>query len=252
MSHGQLKSEDIERLVISEFSSKAVVEHFTAAAKLGLWPTEQTLIARYFEPGLRILDLGCGVGRTTLPLAKLGFDVIGVDISPQMIEAAHELAAIEGLPIEYEVGNAIQLRFPDGAFDYVLFSNQGWTQIPGARNRVAALSEIRRVLRDGGMFLFSTHTRPRAIHPTWVWRWLSWHARKAFRKNPDGVDFGDILFIRDLPVEHSMKQYVHVPTRAKVQKLLRVQSFQLLETIRECTVRHDPVVYIARLNLKNS
>jgi SAM-dependent methyltransferase len=249
----QHKIEEIGRLVVAEFSNASVVEHFTAAAEMGLWPSEQTLITRHFRPRSRVLDLGCGVGRTTLPLARAGFDVLGVDISSRMIAAAEQLAATEGVPIQYEVGDAIHLRFDDGAFDHVVFSNQGWTQIPGSHNRLAALCEIRRVLSNGGSFLFSTHTRPCAvIHPTWAWRWLRWYVQKTFDADREEINFGDLLFVRSLPVAHSMKQYVHIPTRTQVQRLLRSQSFQLLETIREHSVRHDPLVYIAKLDVERA
>jgi SAM-dependent methyltransferase len=67
----------IGELVLAEYSSAPVVAHFAAAAKAGLWPSERELIQRYFQPG-RVLDLGCGVGRVTIPLSTLGFEVVGV------------------------------------------------------------------------------------------------------------------------------------------------------------------------------
>jgi 2-polyprenyl-3-methyl-5-hydroxy-6-metoxy-1,4-benzoquinol methylase len=47
--------------------------------------------------GGRVLDVGCGVGRLSIPLAKLGFKVVGVDISPSFIEQARERAVKEGV-----------------------------------------------------------------------------------------------------------------------------------------------------------
>jgi SAM-dependent methyltransferase len=249
----QPNSKEIARLVIAEFSSKPVVDHFIIATKSGFWPSEQALIKRYFRLGSRVLDLGCGAGRTTLPLARAGFDVVGVDISPMMIAAARELAAGEGVTVRYEVGDAVQLQFANGMFDHVVFSNQGWTQIPGVHNRLRALCEIRRVLTDGGVVLLSTHTRPcAALHPAWALRWLRWYGRKAFRMDYGGIDFGDLLFVRRLPGEHSLKQYVHIPTRTHVHRLLRSESFEVLETIREQSMDHKPLVYIARLTAKGT
>jgi SAM-dependent methyltransferase len=247
MTMSRPNTEEIDRLVVAEFSSKPVVDHFTSESRSGFWPSEEALIERYFKPGSRVLDLGCGAGRTTLPLIRAGFEVIGIDISEAMITAARNLASEQGLPAQFEVGDALKLQFGNNTFDQVIFSNQGWTQIPGTKNRIRALCEIRRVLVDGGVLLFSTHTRPRAVfHPRWGWRWIRWYVRKAFGMRCLEMDFGDLLFVRSLPVAHNMKQYVHIPTMRYVKALLRARSFELVETKREHGVRHKPLLYIAK------
>ena len=55
--------------------------------------------------GGRVLDLACGVGRHSIELAKLGYRVTGVDISPAFIERARELAAEAGVDVEFVVGD---------------------------------------------------------------------------------------------------------------------------------------------------
>ena len=73
--------------------------------------------------GLRVLDLGCGDGTTALPAAKLGADVLGVDIAPNLVEAGNKRAAEHGLTdhCTFQEGDASNLeQLPDKAFDLVI------------------------------------------------------------------------------------------------------------------------------------
>jgi SAM-dependent methyltransferase len=153
----------------------------------------------------------------------------------------------EDLSIQYEVGDAEDLAFSSKTFEHVVFSNQGWMQIPGASSRLRVLREVRRVLVDGGLFLFSTHTRPSPLTDRlWAGRWVRWYGGPLLGMDRRGIDFGDLLYRRKLEVEHSLEQYLHIPARAYIQKLLQAEGFQLLETVREKTIKHQPLVYVAR------
>ena len=71
---------------------------------------------------LKVLDLGCGDGTTALPAAKLGADVLGVDIARNLVEAGNKRAAEHGLTnCEFREGDACNLQpLPDQAFDLVV------------------------------------------------------------------------------------------------------------------------------------
>ena len=72
--------------------------------------------------GLKVLDLGCGDGTTALPAAKLGADVLGVDIARNLIEAGNKRAQEHGLTnCTFQEGDASNLhQLPDQAFDLVV------------------------------------------------------------------------------------------------------------------------------------
>jgi SAM-dependent methyltransferase len=72
--------------------------------------------------GLKVLDLGCGDGTTALPEAKLGADVLGVDIARNLVEAGTKRATEEGLSdIKFQEGDASNLeQIPDNTFDLVV------------------------------------------------------------------------------------------------------------------------------------
>src|SRR5262245_47078030 len=73
-------------------------------------------------PPLRALDVGCGDGTTALPLARLGADVVGIDIARNLVEAASRRAAEAGLArLKFHQGDACNLAgVDDRSFDLVL------------------------------------------------------------------------------------------------------------------------------------
>lgn len=134
------------------YTSVEAVEHYTEhAVDPELFPAEKKLVERYFEPNARVLDLGCGVGRTTRRLDEFGFDVIGIDISEEMVREARSRFP----ELDVRVGDAANLDFPDGSFDHVLFSYSGLDLVHPEEKRFAVLREILRVLEPGGIFAFS-------------------------------------------------------------------------------------------------
>jgi ubiquinone/menaquinone biosynthesis C-methylase UbiE len=72
--------------------------------------------------GLKVMDLGCGDGTTALPMARLGADVLGVDIARNLVEAGNNRAQKEGLTnCKFQEGDATDLRpLPDQTFDLVV------------------------------------------------------------------------------------------------------------------------------------
>src|SRR5207247_7100764 len=72
--------------------------------------------------GLKVLDLGCGDGTTALPEARLGADVLGVDIARNLVDAGNKRAQKEGLTnCKFQEGDASNLeQVPDKTFDLVV------------------------------------------------------------------------------------------------------------------------------------
>jgi ubiquinone/menaquinone biosynthesis C-methylase UbiE len=72
--------------------------------------------------GLKVLDLGCGDGTTALPVAKLGADVLGIDIAGNLVEAGNRRAKEHGLTnLKFQEGDASNLeQVPDKSFDLVV------------------------------------------------------------------------------------------------------------------------------------
>lgn len=112
-----------------------------------------TMLAAEFKvtEGLKVLDVGCGDGTTAIPMAKLGADVLGVDIARNLVSAGNERAKREGLSnCKFQEGDATDLfELADESFDLVV-SIFGVMFAPRP-NDVA--QELVRVTKSGGRII---------------------------------------------------------------------------------------------------
>jgi SAM-dependent methyltransferase len=122
-----------------------------AAEKIFTHPLNETWLSRWVRPQARILDFGCGYGRTLDALAARGYtNTLGIDFSARMIARGRQhfptldLRVTEGTPIAE----------PTESFDVVLLFAV-LTCIPGDREQEALMAELRRVLRPGGFLYVS-------------------------------------------------------------------------------------------------
>ena len=138
---------------IDSFSDGEMVDHYVERTDVGLVEHEERAIERYFGEDGRLLDVGCGAGRTTAPLSDRGYDVVGIDISADMVERARALFP----DLTFEIGDVTDLDYSDDAFEYVVFAHNGIDYVHPESERERAFREIRRVLTDDGVLVFSTH-----------------------------------------------------------------------------------------------
>jgi ubiquinone/menaquinone biosynthesis C-methylase UbiE len=106
------------------------------------------------KPNLRVLDVACGNGNLSIPAAKAGAIVVGIDIAPNLLDEARSRAAQEQVKVEFEEGDAEALPYEAAAFDLVI-SMFGAMFAP--RPDVAA-SELGRVCRPGGHIAMANWT----------------------------------------------------------------------------------------------
>src|SRR5918995_5270958 len=98
------------------------------------------------EPGQEVLDVATGTGNVALQAAAAGTQVVGLDITPELLVIARRRADQHRVAVEWLEGDAEDLPFEDGRFDHVL-STFGVQFAP--RHRIAA-QELARVCRPGG------------------------------------------------------------------------------------------------------
>lgn len=103
------------------------------------------------QPGDAILDVGCSTGIITAGLERLGLEPVGIDVVPEFIDVARERFP----SIEFLVGEAEALPFPDASFDFVSLSSL----IEHAADWRVTIRESSRVLKPGGVLYLSTSNR---------------------------------------------------------------------------------------------
>jgi len=124
--------------------------------------------------GLRILDIGCGGGLLSEPMARLGADVLGADAAPRNIPVAALHAKQTGLTIDYRHTTAEALAAAGEQFDVVL----NMEVVEHVANPQAYLTACQQLLKPGGLMICSTLNRnPKSfvmaiIGAEWVMRWL--------------------------------------------------------------------------------
>jgi demethylmenaquinone methyltransferase/2-methoxy-6-polyprenyl-1,4-benzoquinol methylase/phosphoethanolamine N-methyltransferase len=127
---------------------------------------QATLALANVRPGERILEVGCGTGSLALAAktqAGPGSQVAGIDVAPDMLEAARRKAASAGLEIQFKLGRIEAIPFPDAQFDLVL-SSLMLHHIPGDEAKQQALIEVFRVLKPGGRLLIVDFAPPTNPH----------------------------------------------------------------------------------------
>lgn len=121
-----------------------------------------------------VLDLGCGSGEETIPLRQRGAQVIGIDISPDLISLAQERLQRYGLQADVRVGSAYDTELPDKSVD-VIFCMALLHHLDIAR----AKNEMLRVLKPNGLIIVQEPIR------------LSWSMKQLRRLLPEGEDVSD-------------------------------------------------------------
>jgi 2-polyprenyl-3-methyl-5-hydroxy-6-metoxy-1,4-benzoquinol methylase len=116
---------------------------------------ENLLIAKRIPESGKLLELGCGAGNISIWLAKKGYDVYGIDISPTAIEWAKEKAKENNIRINFKVGNVLDLQdYTNDFFDIVLDGHCFHCII--GKDRSKFLLSACRVLKHSGLLLICT------------------------------------------------------------------------------------------------
>jgi SAM-dependent methyltransferase len=113
-------------------------------------------------PGVSLLDVGCGAGRSCRMAADLGATVAGLDATRELLEIARGRTPGG----DFRLGDMEDLPWPDGAFDVVT----GFNSFFIAADMVAALREARRVARPGGRVAMTVFGRPERCGSTAMFR----------------------------------------------------------------------------------
>lgn len=119
-----------------------------------LFDQEKNYLKKNISNGDIVLDVGCGDGRNILSIADVAKKVVGIDIDEKAISDAQENLK-EYKNIEVVLGSAFELPFEGRKFDKVILS---MTFVNFEEQKVKALSELKRVIKDEGKILISVYS----------------------------------------------------------------------------------------------
>lgn len=106
-------------------------------------------VASHVSPGADILEVAPGPGYLAIELAKKGFNVTGVEISPDFVKIANKNAEEANVTVDFKEGNASNLPCEDNFFDFIICS----AAFKNFKEPVKVLCEMHRVLKQGGTSL---------------------------------------------------------------------------------------------------
>jgi SAM-dependent methyltransferase len=139
-------SDPVAALKLAHRATWAAGDYPAVAQHIAEHPVRAALTAAQVRPGTRLLDVATGSGNVALIAAKERAQVVGLDLVPELLDAAHSRALAEGLDVEWVHGDAEALPFADASFDSVT-SVFGVQFAP--RHQITA-DELVRVCRPGG------------------------------------------------------------------------------------------------------
>ena len=200
------------------YENDSIVNYYNEIVdSFGIMVSEKLVFEKYVDLNHKILDIGCGAGRTTIGLKKLGYNsIVGIDISENMILKARS----NDPSLQFIISSVLNLPFNDNTFDVAFFSFNGLMLIPDIVNRRKAMIEIRRILKSEGIFIFSTPYLDNKLEkPFWKER-----LKSADLENSD-IELGD-LFIDDMGVKDI---YIHMPFIQEIKDMLNETGYTIVE-----------------------
>ena len=203
MSDDRLNNEIEHGKILRESWSGTLWYWETPAGQIR-WQRRVKMLTSHLKQGMRVLELGCGVGYFTEFLAQSGADIIANDISPDLLEVARQ--RVTSSNVEFKVENAYDLTYQDASFDSVVGSS-----VLHHLDVDQALKECYRVLKPGGTIYF---TEPNMINPLIFLERKVPAIREKMKVSPDETAF----------IKHKLKRQIESHSFVQVH----IQHFDFL------------------------
>jgi len=211
--------DELRNSVVKKYSQPEELAYYSRSVKNGLNIAEYRIITKFLRPPAKILDVGCGAGREAYALSNMGFCVVGIDITPVMVERTRAIG------IEAYLMDACNLKFPDKSFDCCLFFSQVIEHIPTKEQRLKALLEAKRVIKSNGLLILTTHSR-NAKGRFWLYWFITGILRRLIRGS---LDVGDKFSKCISGTKSKGKAFLHIYTIKEMISEITSLGFELIE-----------------------
>jgi len=206
-----------------------IAEEFSFSRKY-LWEDLKGF-RKYIRSGNVILDLGCGNGRLYELFQDLEVKYIGIDNSKGLIEKAKRKYGAKS-EASFQVGNALNLPFGENKFD-VVFCIAMLHHIPSHQLRLKVLTEAKRVLKKGGLFIMTNWN----LYQRKYWKYI---IKSIFLKFYSlfiyhySLDIGDVFIPWRLKSGEKIDRYYHAFTKKGLERLVISLGLELIESYYVC------------------
>lgn len=170
------------------------------------------MLARRWQKG-KLLNLGCAHGPDFFPF-KDGFELCGVDFSPEMLKFARRYAQKYSFDVELTLGNVCRLPYPDDTFDWAI-SVATYHHIKEKTERQSAFNELKRVLKPGGEAFITV--------------WNRWQRRFWFKPKE--------LYVPWRQKNRTLQRYYYLFSYGELEMLAKKAGFKVIQSFSESTHR---------------
>lgn len=131
-----------------------------ASRKLSSYTKKELVyLEKLLNKNQKILDLACGYGRFTIPLASKGYNIQGLDISPELIAKAKDVSKKEKIDINFQIGDMRQLPYENNSFDSIICMWSAFLELSEEEDQLKAMQEMIRIIKRGGL-IFLEMSKP--------------------------------------------------------------------------------------------
>ncbi|MBM4017121.1 MAG: class I SAM-dependent methyltransferase [Planctomycetes bacterium] len=186
---------------------------------------DHQVLLKWFEKPGRLLDLGCGTGRTLVEFAKRGFEVTGVDLSPRMLQISRAKLQAAGISdAQLLEGNLADLPLDklQPPYDYAVCLGATLGYVQGHANRVRAVAQAGSLLAPGGQYAFHVQNLLYNLPTLHIPFILTGLLKAAVGRG----EFGDQIFWRYRGLRWV---YMHAFTPRELARLVREAGLELIE-----------------------
>jgi len=194
------------------------------------------------EPDSRVLDIGTGTGHTAFAAAPYAKEIVGLDLTPEMLEEAENLQVERGIEnVQFRIGDVHDLPFEDGCFQRVTCRRAAhhFLDIGGA------LSEISRVMPRGGRLVVDDRSVPEDEFVDGVMNQLDTYHDRSHVRQYRPSEWDDMLGLAGFSVESIEPYTQHRPISSLTEKVVD-EDVNLIHSVIDSLNEEEKV----KLNLK--
>jgi 2-polyprenyl-3-methyl-5-hydroxy-6-metoxy-1,4-benzoquinol methylase len=194
------------------------------------------IVRAYIKKNSKILVAGSGIGHEAVSIAKMGCQVLGIDISPKMIEISTEKAAKAGVGTRFELMDVSNITIKDTDYAAVIFTPAVYSFIPHHEVRIRMLNKMHQILESDGKIIFDVKTYRNLAKFLKVSLSNLFYKLASFFRREIKIEFGD-WHTKFLDIHGNFHySYTKYFTRQQIKREIKRANYKVLNNIQRLYV----------------